>query len=64
VTVDLTLGFLTLRFDEKPFPFGPAELRPAFRRPLPILQTCGALPGNPKVDDFRHVNERRYQDAL
>ncbi len=63
MTVDLTPGFLTLRFDEKPLGLGPTELRPAFRRPLLVLQTSGALPGSPKVENFRHVNERRYLDA-
>jgi hypothetical protein len=63
VTVDVTPGFLTLRLDEQPFRLGPTEFRPAFCRPLLLLQTCGAFPSQPKVDDFRHVNERRYQDA-
>ena len=63
MTVDLTPGFLTLRFDEKPLRLGPSELGPAFRRPLLLLQSGGALAGQPKVDNFRHVNERRYLDA-
>jgi hypothetical protein len=57
VTVDLTLGFFTLRLDEKPLSLGPSELGPAFRRPLLVLQSCGALPSQPKVDNFRHANE-------
>jgi hypothetical protein len=63
VAVDLTPGFFTLRFDEKPFRLGPSEFGPSFRRPLLLLQTCGALPSQPKVDNFRHANERRYLDA-
>jgi hypothetical protein len=59
VIVDVLPGFLTLRLDEEPFRLGDAELRPTLSRPLPILQTCGPLTGSPKVDDFRHVNERR-----
>jgi len=64
VAVDLTPGLFTLRFDEKPLRLGPSELCPAFRRPLLLLQSCGALPGQPKVDNFRHVNERRYLDCV
>jgi hypothetical protein len=63
VTVDLTPGFLTLRLDEEPLSLGPTKLRPAFRRPLLLLQTCGAFPGKPKVDDFRHANEKRCLDV-
>jgi len=63
VTVNVTPGFLTLRLDEKPLHLRPSELCPAFRRPLLLLQTCGAFPSQPKVDDFRHVNERWYLDA-
>jgi len=63
VTVDLTKGFLTPCLDEKPLNLGPTELRPAFRRPLLLLQTCGALPSQPKVDNFRHANEGRCLDA-
>ncbi len=63
MTIDVTPGFLTLRFDEKPLRLGPSKLGPAFRRPLLLLQTCGAFPGQPKVSDFRHVNERWYLDA-
>jgi hypothetical protein len=63
VTVDLTPGFLTPRFDEQAFSLGPSELRPAFCRPLLLLQSSGTLPGNPEVDNFRHANERRYLDA-
>jgi hypothetical protein len=63
VTVDLALGFLTPRPDEKPLSLGPAKLRPAFCRPLLLLQSRGTLPGSPEVDDFRHVNEIRYLDA-
>jgi hypothetical protein len=64
VTVDLTPGFLTLRLDDKPLSLGPTELRPAFYRPLLLLQSCGTLPGSPEVDNFRHLNERRYLDAF
>jgi len=63
VTVDLTLGFLTQRPGEKPLSLGPTELRPALCCPLLLLQSCGTLPGSPEIDDFRHVNERRYLDA-
>ena len=63
MTVDHTPGFLTLRFDEKPLRLGPSELCPTFRRPLLLPQTCGAFPSQPKVDNFRHLNERRYLDA-
>jgi hypothetical protein len=63
VTVDPTPGFLTPRLDEKPLSLGPTELRPAFYRPLLLLQSCGTLPSSPEVDNFRHLNERRYLDA-
>ncbi len=63
MTVDLTPGFLTPRFDDKSLSLGPTELRPAFCRPLLLLQSCGTLPGSPKVNNFRHVNERRFLDA-
>jgi hypothetical protein len=63
VTVDLTPGFLTPRLDEKLLSLGPTELCPAFCRPLLLLQSCSTLPSSPEVDQFRHVNERRYLDA-
>jgi hypothetical protein len=63
VAVDLTPGFLTPRFDEKSLRLGHPELRPTLGRPLLLLQSCGPLPGCPEVDDFRHMNGRRYLDA-
>ena len=51
-----TTGQVTFH-DEKPLSLGPTEVRPAFCRPLLLLQSCGTLPGSPEVDDFRHVNE-------
>jgi hypothetical protein len=59
VTVDLTPGFLTPCFDEKPLRLGRSELDPTLRRTLLLLQSHGALSGRPEVDDFRHVNDWR-----
>jgi hypothetical protein len=63
VIVDLAPGFLPPRFDEKPLSLRPSELRSVLGRTLLILQSCGSLPGSPKVDYFRHMNDRWYPDA-
>ena len=60
---DLTPGFLPPRLDEKLLSLRPSELCPALDRTLLILQSCGSLPGGPKVDYFRHLNDRWYPDA-
>jgi hypothetical protein len=63
VIVDLAPGFLPPRFDEKPLCLRPSEFRPVLGCTLLILQSCGSLPGGPKVDYFRHLNDRWYPDA-
>jgi hypothetical protein len=62
VTFEFTPSFFTLRLDDEPFRLRDSKLCPTLGRALPILQTCGSLSGDPEVDDFRHVNERRYPD--
>src|SRR5262249_3433925 len=63
VIVQFTLGLFAPRLDEKTFSLGQSVLRPTHGRTLLILQSFGSLSGDPKVDYFRHVNERRYLDV-
>jgi len=59
VVVDLAPGLFGPGFGEKAFCLWQPELRPTFRRPLLILQSCDALSRCPQVDNFRHVNGQR-----
>jgi hypothetical protein len=63
VTVYLAPGFFTPCLDEKPLRLWHSELCPSLHRTLLLLQTYGPLAGCPEVDDFRHMNYRRYPDA-
>ena len=63
MNVEVPLGFIAPRLDEQTFSLGHPEVRPAFGGTLLSLQTCSSFPGGPQVDDFRHMNKRRYLDA-
>jgi len=63
VNVEVPRGFIAPRLDEQTFSLGHPEVRPAFGCTLLSLQTCSSFPGGPQVDDFRHMNKRRYPDA-
>ena len=63
MNVEVPLGFIAPRLDEQTFSLGHPVLSPTFPRMLLSLQTCNSLTDGPEVDDFRHMNKRRYPDA-
>jgi hypothetical protein len=63
VTVEVPLGFFGPRFHLCTFNLGRTELGPPFGRALLVVPSRNPLPNSPEVDDFRHVNVRRYPDA-
>jgi len=63
VTFDPAPGLVGPGFNEKPFGLRHPKLRPTFGCTLLFLQAGGALTGGPKVNNFRHVNDRRCPDA-
>jgi hypothetical protein len=63
VNVEVPLGFIAPRLDEQTLSLGHPVMSPTFRCMLLSLQACNSFTGGPKVDDFRHVNKRRYPDT-
>jgi len=63
VTFDRAPGLVAPCFDEKPLSLRHPKLRSTFGRALLALQPCGTLTGGPKIDNFRHVDDRWCPDA-
>jgi hypothetical protein len=63
VTFDLAPGLVGPGFDEKPFSLRHPKRRPTLGCTLLFLLTRGTLTGDPKVNNFRHLNDRRCPDA-
>jgi hypothetical protein len=63
VNVEVPLGFIAPRLDEQTLSLGGPVASPTLRRMLLSLLACNSFTDGPQVDDFRHMNKRRYPDT-